>query len=320
MISASAPGKIILFGEHAVVFGKPAVALAIDLRLHCSLRPANKWTMNDQIFSEEQQPYVTEAIRSSWDEGALSMYIGSTIPSGSGLGSSAAVTVGMLGALSALKGRALDPKEIAEKAFIVESKVQGRASPIDTSVSSHGHGIIISPEQGGNLLWEIKKDSRHWYVHHCDAPDLSMVIGYTGTKGPTGQLVAKVKRYVDRSTFAKEIIDDIGDLTNEGINALRRRDIVRIGEIMTIDHKLLAILGVSSPGLQTLVDAVAPYSYGSKLTGAGGGGSMIALTDKVNKVCEIIRLRGGTPFIVHTGVDGITVRNDDHTDKIIEKV
>ena len=147
-----------------------------------------------------------------------------------------------------------------------------------------------------------------------------MVIGYTGTKGPTGQLVAKVKRYVDRSTFAKEIIDDIGDLTNEGINALRRRDIVQIGEIMTIDHKLLAILGVSSPGLQTLVDAVAPYSYGSKLTGAGGGGSMIALTDKVNKVCEIIRLRGGTPFIVHTGVDGITVRNDDHTDKIIEKV
>ena len=76
---------------------------------------------------------------------------------------------------------------------------------------------------------------------------------------------------------------------------------------MTKNHKLLAILGVSSPELQKLVDAATPYSYGAKLTGGGGGGSMIALTDKPEKVYRAIELRGGIPYIVRTGVDGIKI-------------
>ncbi|HOQ27095.1 MAG TPA: mevalonate kinase, partial [Methanomassiliicoccaceae archaeon] len=80
--------------------------------------------------------------------------------------------------------------------------------------------------------------------------------------------------------------------------------------LMTRDHNLLTILGVSSPELQRLVDAALPYSYGAKLTGAGGGGSMIALTDRPEKVVEAIQRRGGTPYVVRTGVDGVRVEGD----------
>ena len=77
-----------------------------------------------------------------------------------------------------------------------------------------------------------------------------------------------------------------------------------LGRLMTDDHKLLSILGVSSRELNKLVNASMPYSYGAKLTGAGGGGCMVALTDRPEKVCEAIRSRGGTPYVVKTGVPG----------------
>jgi mevalonate kinase len=74
---------------------------------------------------------------------------------------------------------------------------------------------------------------------------------------------------------------------------------------MTKDHRLLAILGVSSKELDKLVKATLPYSYGAKLTGAGGGGSMIALTDEPAKVSDILRAKGAIPYIVEIGVDGV---------------
>jgi len=86
---------------------------------------------------------------------------------------------------------------------------------------------------------------------------------------------------------------------------MRAHDLEALGRLMSKDHNLLTILGVSTPALQKLVDASLPYSYGAKLTGAGGGGSMIALTDEPEKVAEAIRARGGAPFIVRTGVQGV---------------
>ena len=215
----------------------------------------------------------------------------------------------LLGAMSAMRG-GIDEEGVARAAFDVESKVQGRASPLDTSVSCHGHGVYIDSIEGEGLLWHIERDVRQWYVHHCQVPDLTFVIGFTGVRAPTGPLVAKVKRYVDRTRFAMEVVDEIGTITEEGARRLRDRDVVALGGLMTRDHNLLTILGVSSPELQRLVDAALPYSYGAKLTGAGGGGSMIALTDRPEKVVESIQRRGGTPYVVRTGVDGVRVEGD----------
>lgn len=304
MLSTSAPGKVILLGEHAVVFGKPAIALAIDLRLRCRVSESKESIFNGMPFLPKHNPYVAEAINQYWKGGPLTIEIDSDLPSGSGLGSSAAVTVSFLAAINKMKG-SLSEEQVARQGFDVESRVQGRASPIDTSVSSHGQGIFINSQPGEGLLWGIERDVRRWYIHHCPVPEMSMVVGFTGHKGPTGPLVAKVKRYVDHTRFARDVIDEIGDITLEGRECLRSGDVERLGRLMNRNHNLLAILGVSSPKLQKLVDAALPHSYGAKLTGAGGGGSMVALTDEPEKVAKAIKNRGGTPFIVHTGVDGV---------------
>lgn len=306
MVTASAPGKLILMGEHAVVFGQPAIALAIDLRLSCSATPSRSFSVNGEALLERPHSYVLEALRLAWDSSPVAIRIDSKLPSGSGLGSSAAVTVAALAALLSLK-HSFEEEAVARTGFEVESAVQGRASPIDTSTCTHGHGILIDTRPGEGLLWHIKKDKREWYVHHCDVPEMEMVVGYTGIVGHTGPLVAKVKRFAERSRFGMETIEEIGQLTSEGLAMLRAGDKVGLGRLMTLNQKLLAIAGVSSPELEKLIAASQPHSYGAKLTGAGGGGSMIALTDKPSEVCEAIRRRGGVPYLVRTGARGVFV-------------
>jgi mevalonate kinase len=307
MVSTSAPGKLILLGEHAVVFGQPAIAVAIDLRIRCRIEKADASSMNGLPFNAKAHPYVASAISKAWGDEPLAIQTDSDLPSGSGMGSSAAVTVSTLKALHELKRDGVAAKGISKEAFEVESLVQGRASPIDTSVSTHGWGVFVDRQAGEQLLWHIEKDVRDWYVHHCDVPPLNLVIGFTGINAATGPLVAKVKRFVDRSGFAKDLVAEIGDLTIEGRDCLKRKDLVRLGELMTKDHRLLAILGVSSKELNKLVKAALPYSYGAKLTGAGGGGSMIALTDVPAKVADALRAKGAVPYIVEIGVEGVRV-------------
>jgi mevalonate kinase len=304
-ITTSAPGKVILIGEHAVVFGQPAISLAIDLRLQLRMRPGHHNSLNGHPLSERTHPYITHCIKHLWNGGALELETSSSFPSGSGLGSSAAVTTATLAALMSASGNEISQESIARHAFEVESEVQGRASPIDTSTSTHGEGILIDRMPGPDLLWHVSRDVREWYIHHCSVPRMTLVVGFTGISSPTGPQVAKVKRYVDHSSFAREVVEEIGSLTLDGLKCLRDQDMVGLGELLTRDHKLLAILGVSCQALDKLVEAAMPHSYGAKLTGSGGGGSMIALTDRPEQVAEAIKNKGGTPYIVHTGVPGV---------------
>ncbi|OPY31001.1 MAG: Mevalonate kinase [Methanomassiliicoccales archaeon PtaU1.Bin124] len=306
-VTASAPGKVILLGEHAVVFGKTAISVAVGLRLHCRAEPSSFFSLNGHLLSPQTHGYIYQCVQQEWRGDPIAFQTRSEFPSGSGLGSSAAVTTSTLAVLAGMNGKGIDEERIARQAFTVESDVQGRASPIDTSTSSHGHGILIDSKPGPGLLWHIQKDTREWYIHHCPVPQLTLVVGFTGISAPTGPLVAKVKRYADKNTFAREVIEEIGMLSQEGVVCLRRNDQEGLGRLMTKDHRLLAILGVSCKELDKLVEAALPYSYGAKLTGAGGGGSMIALTDRPEIVAEEIRNKGGTPFIVRTDVAGVTL-------------
>ena len=301
--TASAPGKLIILGEHAVVYGKPAVALAIDRRITCTLSRANDTTVNGRPFEAEKHPYLERMMARSG--GPVRIVTESGIPPGSGLGSSAALCTSFLKALSALGGVDITEKELATAAFETEYAVQGRASPLDTSASTHGMGIAVNgPEDAGGHLWDISTDDRSWTVRDIKIPEMTLVVGYTGLHAPTGPLVEKVRRYKDKNRFAADIVDEIGMITVDGIGALRNGDVTKLGELMTKDHKLLSILGVSCNELNKLVDASLKHSYGAKLTGAGGGGSMVALTDKPEKVCGSITLHGGRPFIVRTGQPG----------------
>lgn len=300
---ASAPAKVILLGEHAVVFGKPAVSVAIGLRLRCQIRPGTISSLNGIPLGPHDHSYVSACL-AKHNAPPTAVLTDSDFPSGSGLGSSAAVTVALLAALRSSKD-GFKEDLVAREAFEVECEVQRRASPIDTSTCTHGNGILVQRERGENFLWEISRDTRRWCVHDLKVPKMTLVVGFTGKSKPTGPLVAKVKRYVDHNTFARDIVDEIGDVTMEGVRQMAMGDLEALGRNMTKDHKLLAILGVSSRELDKLVSSVLPYSYGAKLTGAGGGGSMVALTDQPQKVMDVIRKKGGQPFAADTGVPGV---------------
>lgn len=304
---ASSPGKFILLGEHAVVYGKPAVALAIDRRFRCKVSPSNGNYLNGMPIDLERHPHI-EHLLSRNRVNNVSIETESDIPSSSGLGSSGALSSSLSAALKDLSNKVFDRKEIAEESFGAEYYAQGRASPLDTSCCTFGKGVALNcPDEYGKKLMSIEKNGNRWDINEISVPKMTFVVGYTGIKAPTGPLVDKVRKYKEHNRFASDIIDEIGNVTLEGVSLMRRNDVEQLGRKMTENHKLLSILGVSCNELNKLVDASLNYSYGAKLTGSGGGGSMIALTDQPEKVCEAISIRGGVPIVVNTGAEGVKI-------------
>jgi len=240
----AAPGKLILFGEHAVVFGEPALATAIDLRTEVYARPHSEWLADGASLDAPRYRYVRAAATRAWTGGPLWIEIRSMIPSGSGLGSSAAVTVASLAALRALSKSALVPADIAADGFAVEHEVQGRASPIDTSAAVHGGGLLTARERGDGFLWSIARDDRRWFLHDVQLPPMSLVVGSTGMSSATGPLVAQVKALVDRDEKAAAMVREIGAITVLAVSALQDGDFGTVGILMARNHHLLNGLGV----------------------------------------------------------------------------
>lgn len=307
--TASSPGKFILLGEHAVVYGKPAVALAINKRFRCTVRKDSANSLNGYPTNFDNHPHI----RSILAENGLNnvaITTDSDIPSSSGLGSSAALSSSLSAAVKDILKKEINKKEIANEAFDAEYYAQGRASPLDTSCCTFGKGIALNcPDDMGKPLWTAEKGNNKWNISSIPVPEMTFVIGYTGIKASTGPLVEKVRKYKEHNRFASDIVDEIENTTLNGMKAISKNDKSDLGKAMTDDHKLLSILGVSCNELNKLVNAALRYSYGAKLTGSGGGGSMVALTDEPEKVCESIFLHGGLPFVVKTGANGVTIEN-----------
>ncbi len=315
MVRTSSPGKVILFGEHAVVYGEPAIALAVTRRFNMQVdhrKEGKGHTVDGHKMTKAHHSYFKYAVENYWEGGPLDIRTRSEIPSSSGMGSSAALTTSLMAGLVAMSGGDIEEERerIARQSFATEYGVQGRASPTDTSTSTMGLGILLAKEPLEGLLWHVERGGAEWYIHRVGVPKLTIVVGFTGIKGNTGELVAKVRRFWDSNNFAKETVGDIGKLTMEGVAALEAGDKELIGRLMDRNHQMLSILGVNHDMLQRLVDAARPHSYGAKLTGAGGGGSMIALTDEPEKVSRAIEGAGGKAFVAEIGAPGVRLDGD----------
>lgn len=294
--TASAPGKIYLFGEHAVVYGEPAVPCAIERRARVTVEErtdgglavhADDLTLDGftveysggptgvpdidvpESLVEAAMSYVQVAVEQAREatdcpDAGFEVTIESDIPLGAGLGSSAAVVVAALEAATHELGTKIPRSEIAERAYQVENTVQdGEASRADTFCSTMGGAVRIE----GDDCQTIDAD-----------PDLPIVIGYDGGSGDTGRLVAGVRALREEYSFAADTVEAIGDLVRAGERALDENDTERVGELMDINHGLLAALGVSSRTLSSMVWAARDAgAHGAKLTGAGGGGCIVAL-------------------------------------------
>jgi mevalonate kinase len=307
-VTASAPGKFVVLGEHSVVYGKPALVLATDRRITCSIRRSVSNILNGEPLDLDKQPHFHYLTRDL--DGCMEFLTTSEVPSGSGMGSSAALSAALALALHTERGEKLTERELVEEAYGAELHAQGNGSPMDASACVHGGGIAVNVPEESDELWTISRGERTWRVTDIRVPDLSFVIGNTGIKAPTGPQVDKVRRYTSKNGFANDIIEEMGRITMEGYKALKKGDKTALGRLMTYDHKLLSILGVSCKELNKLVNASLPFSYGAKLTGSGGGGCMVALTDEPEKVANIIRSRGGTPFIIKSGSDGVRLESN----------
>lgn len=303
MPTSSAPGTLFLFGEHAVVYGEPAIPCAIERRTTVTVtrRPDDQIRIHSPslqfkgatIEYGDDPPTAdvpTNSLRHSirYVDGAIDQVreitgvdhgfdidIESELPMGAGLGSSAAVTVATLDAAARECDTVLDDAELAERAYQVEYEAQeGGASRAQTFCATMGGAIRIEGDKHDTI----------------GAPDLPLVVGYDGGGADTGDLVANVGALRDEYEFVADTVTAIGDLVRRGESLLEAGDIEGVGQLMNINHGLLAALGVSSRSLDGLAwTARDAGAHGAKLTGAGGGGCVVAVdpTDRTASALEM---------------------------------
>lgn len=331
---ASAPGKVTLFGEHAVVYGRPAIVASIDKRVivRCKPREDRKITISALnlsipgiVLTIEREgeirletdygkvlsavSYIKEAIRLTQEyigfKKGADLTVSSEMPVGAGLGTSAAVAVTTIAAFSSSHGYRLEPKEIAKLSWETEKTVQGMASPMDSAIATFG-GFIY-----------LKYDGRDFSFENIEGVEnIPLVIGYTRRLHKTGEMVARVREFVNKySKIGIEIIDLIAEIVELGKDALSRNDLITTGELMNINHGLLDTLGVSTKELNNMVYVMRGFgAYGSKLSGAGGGGVAIGVAprDKIREIMTALRLIDATPIETSVGGKGLQITAERH--------
>jgi len=321
-VTASAPAKVILFGEHFVVYGEPAVVLAIDKRAYASAQlrkderiyinsadlgvsgtfkgerfQAEKGGSKARLKLEPVKNAVRQVLERAEGKAGVNVRINSDIPVSAGLGSSAAVATSTVVAVSNLFGIELSRDQIFWMAYESERLVHGTPSGIDPAIATYG----------GTLQFEKGKDFTPLDVQ----ANIPLVVGNTKVERSTGELVAMVRHIREHYPL---IIDPIiktgGKIALDAVEALKKSDLPTVGELMNINHALLCAVGVSHESLERLVYAARKGgALGSKLTGGGGGGCMIALAEagKLKRVVKAIERVGGSAFVARKTDQGVRI-------------
>ena len=306
MKSSSAPGKIILFGEHAVVYGRPALAVPVTQVQATATVSENSrggvWieapniALSSAITRLEPGHPLVAVINSVFASlgitrpPACTVYLQSTIPVASGLGSGAAVSVAILRALSAFLGQPLSDEQVNRLAFEAEKIHHGTPSGIDNTIVTYARPVYFVKGQ------PIK-------TFRVGA-SFTLVIGDTGISAPTKESVAAVykHRQADVPRWEK-IFDQVGEIVWDARQAIERGDTVTLGTLMDANHALLQEMTVSSLELDQLTEAAHKSgALGAKLSGGGRGGNMIALVlkEKAPGVAEALLAAGAKRTIITT--------------------
>lgn len=304
-----APGKVILFGEHAVVYGRPAIAVpvtqvracvtvedgpldqgvlihALDLNLHHRL--GEPVTAGSSAYPLEAT--VRNALQRLGMAGLpdLTLTVSSTVPMASGMGSGAAVATAIVRALTQHLGRALAPQEVSELVYQTEVIHHGTPSGIDNTVIAFEQPVFFVR---GEPIETLHVGRPFW-----------LVIGDTGSRSPTKEVVGDVRRAWQAEPARYEaLFDRIGAVARRARQAIEQGKGRALGKLMDENQELLQAIGVSSPQLEELVHAArAAGAMGAKLCGAGRGGNMIALAARKDApaVADAVRRAGAVGIIV----------------------
>jgi mevalonate kinase len=281
---ATAPGKIILFGEHAVVYGRPAIAapvLQVRAKATVSFDPrsapgnvtlrAADISLNAALSDLPDDHPLAAVVRKAASAMHLShipactIQVSSNIPIAGGMGSGAAVSVAILRAFSTALGHPLTDEQVSQLAYEVEVIHHGTPSGIDNSVITYAKPVYF--EKGKNI--EFLK------VHQ----PFTLVIGDTGIQSPTGSVVSEVRHAWEQAQDPYEsLFNAIGAIAASAREAIELGSMDALGLLLNENHTLLKKMSISSPELDGLVEAArSAGALGAKLSGAGRGGNMIAL-------------------------------------------
>ena len=286
MTRADAPAKMILFGEHAVVYGRPAIAVPIpELRVSACVEEHQLGAPGQielispltetRIWLHEAHVDNPLAAITSKTLGEiqhtsptpLKITIESTIPVAAGLGSGAAVSVAVARALGRYFGVELEPPTLSALAYEVEVIHHGSPSGVDNTVIAYERPVLFI--KGQTLeLFTLKQP-------------FTVILAHSGSATPTAIAVDAVRALWTRDpVLAEACFDEIGEITLAAYQALTNGVLQQLGELMNQNHALLKALGVSSLQLDRLVDtALKAGATGAKLSGAGLGGYVIALVN-----------------------------------------
>lgn len=304
--SASAPGKAILFGEHAVVYGQPAIAIPIHQVSVKAIVKADILAPEGRISVQSEAIGLDATLSKLSKDDALSMAIRNTlkhfsverapafqlkivsdIPVASGLGSGAAVSAAVIRAVAGFLGQTISDAAVSAIAYESEKSHHGTPSGIDNTVVSFGKAVYF--EKG-----------REAEVFEIGRP-FDLLIADTGVASKTKAVVDQVRAsWQENAALLERIFKDIGAISQQARKAMRLGDIEKLGVLMNQNQSLLAEMGVSSPELERLVlAALNAGALGAKLSGAGQGGNMIALgaIDKLDDIERALRSAGAQQII-----------------------
>lgn len=290
-------GKSILLGEHAVVYGRHALALPVPLAMRAVVEDGDagvqllipRWGIEYQLAKPPEQRRSFERAagaimdRLGLGDRPIRIEVFPDVPRGMGLGGSAALAVAIIRALDLHFELGLSDAQVNELAFVSEQIAHGEPSGIDNTLATYGQPLLY--RKGSPPLAEPL---------NIAAP-LELVVGMTHQEGLTAKTVASVRQARERNPrLYDKIFDDIDALVLQGVAALQDGNVMVLGELMNVCQGLLNALQVSTPELERLIGiARRAGALGAKLTGGGGGGAMIALcADNAPAVQQAIERQG----------------------------
>lgn len=296
-IHTTAPGKIILLGEHSVVYGQPALAVPVtSVRVSVTVEPAERLTIEArdlaQTFTaDEREAYVNHplfqmvrSVAAFFDrpEPNRCFSVTSTIPVASGLGSGAAVSAALGRATAAALGHILTDDQLNHLVYDIERIHHGTPSGIDNTVIVYQKPVYFIRGQGA-VPFEV------------GAP-FHILIADTGRAAPTRESVGDVRRLMETQPDRyRPVVERIGQVVEAARRAIAIGHHAELGALMDENHALLSTLTVSSPELDHLVAAARRAgALGAKLSGGGRGGNMIALVspDHLTTVTDALHEAG----------------------------
>lgn len=302
-IKVSAPGKLMLLGDHAVVYGYPCLVTAVDKRLYVEAEIIE--AENDDIITPQvkESRFVLESIAYFKEEfqirESVRIKTKGDFSHQVGLGSSSAVTVATFKALGILFNKQMSLNELFQMSYRVNLLIQGVGSGFDIAAATYGETLeyVI----GGKVIEPLHIKS------------LPLVVGYSGLKADTPFYIRRVaEAFKSKKAEMEKIFTSIQTLVESAKKGLQTGDLPDVGRCMNENQRLLVQLGVSTQKLDDMIEsAIKAGAYGAKLSGAGGGDCMIALVDEAKRqdVEKSIEQVGGEIIHVNVNTVGVTIES-----------